>query len=118
METHNLVRIMIEKPIEPRGEGHRMKMKYYEENFYVVVTDQSFDISYSSDKAEKIAQRTKVGFDIISGLITQLLQEGAELEDIASTLITSSREKGDLADSLCIAIEAEILSIQNNQNMK
>ena len=93
------------KPIEPAGEGNCLRMKYFGENFYVVVTGQSFDILYSSDKEERVEARTKVGFSIISELATALLQEGYPQEDLASLIFTCSQTKGDLADLLTKPLE-------------
>ncbi len=102
--------MIADKPIEKAGSGHRHKMTYFGENFYLTITEESFDLSYSSDKSPHIEDRTKTGFDIISGLATQLLQDGTDYEDIASIFFQSSRKPGDLADSLCKGIEAEILA--------
>ncbi len=97
-----------ERPIELDGEGNRHKAKYFEKNFYIIITDRSFDLTFSSNDKSKVEDRTKVGMGIISRLATRLLEDDCDLEDLAGMFFSESMKKGDLADTLAKAVETEI----------
>ena len=95
----------MDKPIEEAGDGHRHIIHYQKLKYYFVVTDRSFDIAGTS---EKIEERTKVGFGIINRLATRLLEDGIDMEDLASLFWSECRSERDLAGMVTTAIEQEI----------
>ena len=97
---------MIQKPIEAAGDGNRMRVHYNDQTYYIIITEQSFEITFSSEDTSKIEDRTKVGLGLISALATALLQEKVDIEDLAAIMFTESLDIGDLADVLTKAIEA------------
>ena len=94
-----------QKPIEKAWLGHRNILKYSDNKFYVVITDESFDITGAW---EEIPERTEVAFGIINRLATRLIEDGIELEDLASLFWSESRTKSDLAGMLTTAVEMEV----------
>jgi len=95
----------IERSIEPDSIGHRHILQYNGNNFYVVITDNSFNIAGTS---HKIPDRTHVAFGIINRLATRLVEDGVDLEDLAGMVWSESRDKGDLADTISKSIEREM----------
>jgi hypothetical protein len=94
-----------DKPIEEDSDGHRFIMQYKRNNLYVVLTDNSFDITGTS---EDVNIKTDVAFGIINRLITRLIEDETDLEDIAGMIWSESRKKGDLADIVSKSIEKGI----------
>ncbi len=80
-------------------------MQYNGDKFYVVVTEDSFDITGTS---LKIPAQTTVAFSIISQLATALIKKRTSLEDLASLIWSESRTPSDLAGTISTSIEREI----------
>jgi len=93
------------KPIEPAGDGTRIIDKYEDENIYIIPTDQSFDIEMVGIGMDfKQKDRMLTGLGIISTLITMLIEDDRDREEISGRIWESSRRKGDLADVLSMAL--------------
>lgn len=82
-------------------EGKRYRIKYRNDNLYVVLTPVSMDMSMVSRDAK---DETITGLGIISTLTTMLMEEEIDRSIIAGMIWTQSRRKNDLADTLASLI--------------
>lgn len=82
-------------------EGKRYRIRYRNDNLYVVLTPVSMDMSMVS---RDVKDETLTGLGVISTLVTMLLEEDIDREIIAGMIWTQSRRKNDLADTLASLI--------------
>lgn len=81
--------------------GKRYRVRYRQDNLYVVLTKRSLDMSMVSRDTK---DETLTGLGIISTLVTMLMEEEIDREIIAGMIWTQSRHKNDLADTLASLI--------------
>jgi len=86
--------------------GIRYKLKYRDENLYVVITDTSLDLSM----VDIDDQNTLTELDIIANLVTLCLENNIDKEKIASSIWSVSRNEKDLAAKLSEVITSVISS--------
>lgn len=82
-------------------DGKRYRVRYRDNNLYVVCTPRSLDMSMVS---LDVKDDTLTGLGIISTLVTMLMEEEIDREIIAGMIWTQSRHKNDLADTLASLI--------------
>ena len=76
--------------------GKRHKIQYRNENLYVMIGEKSLTMSMRNMDHHK----TTTGLDIISNLVTLLLEKGVDKQEISGRIFEASIDENDLAWNL------------------
>lgn len=87
------------KPIKKPTEGKRYKIDYRGENCYIVLCEDSLDISMP-DPHDRERQETVAGLEFIAGLITVMREYEIPWSVVERTAMESSRSKLDIPGKL------------------
>jgi len=95
--------------IEDAGTGTCFHEKYKGENLYVTLTDQSLEMSMTlKDHLGAIDENTLTGLDMLGVLLTMLIENDVDKEEISGRIWETSRNKNDLADTLSMVLIKEV----------
>jgi len=73
----------------------RYKVKYRDQNLYVVVSENQLDLSLTN-LGDIVEFRTTAGIALVERLINELLDRGMPIKGIATACSECSYQKGDL----------------------
>jgi hypothetical protein len=86
----------------------RYRVKYRDQNLYVVVSENRLDISLTN-LGDVVEFRTTAGIALVERLINELLDRGMPIKEVATACLECSYQKGDLPGILGERLSDDII---------